>query len=133
MAFLFTNSDWLGFNNLSNSQKEVFSAERVTEIHSVLITNKTNNDIRVYLEVVKPLANPIQRTLIARSYRVLKSGSQDLLVVKNNVDDVTTNDVPPTSRRISDGDNLICYSDGATQLFDCTVFFTELNETEELV
>lgn len=131
MAFLFTNSDSVGFNNLSNSQKEIFSAERRTLIHSVLITNKTNSEIRVNLEIAKTLVAPY-RTSIAQYRRVLKKGSEELLVIKNNVDD-TTSGLEPTERELVDGDNLICFSNGSSELFDCTIWFTELMETEELI
>lgn len=102
------------FSGLNDSQTAIFSAERTTIIQSVRCTNTSNKDIRLNLKIESLLENPIQEAFIAFNRLLLANQSMDLLAV------VCADSAEVVPKKLLDGDNLICYSNGFSEKFDLT-------------
>lgn len=133
MTFLFVERKPLLFSNLSNSKEIIFSAEKPAIIKHIVICNRVNIEIRINLEMVVPLSNPLQRAFLQTQIRVGKFGSRDLCVLEPNVDNINVGSTHKIDIPMVDACNLICYSNGVSEKFDCSIFYSEMNELEEYV
>lgn len=112
------------FKDLADSKTPIYSAEGNIIIKSIRCTNTSGENIRVSLEVIALLENPIQEAFIAYNLLVLPNQSVDLLSV------LRADSSEVVEHRMFDGDNLVCYSDGFSKQFSCIV--TGYKEVEEI-
>ncbi len=110
------------FNNLANSKTAIYSAAGNVVLKSVRCTNTSSVNIRVSLEVIALLTNPIQEAFIAYNLLVAPNQSTDLLSV------IRGDSAEVVEHRMLDGDNLVCYSDGFDKTFSCVVSGYKENE-----
>lgn len=115
------------FTNLNDSKTAIFSAERTSIIKSIRCTNKSGVNIRLNLQAIALLENPIQESFIAFNCLVLANQSIDLLSV------LYSNSSEVVEHVMLDGDNLVCYSNGFSEKFDCTFVGYEETTLNEVV
>jgi len=103
------------FNNLSDSKTALFNSEGNVVIKSIRCCNKTNRNIRVSLEVIALLEDPIQEGFMQQNVLILPNQATDLLsTIYGNSSEVV-------EHRMLDGDSLICYSDSYDNNFSCII------------
>lgn len=127
MTFGFVTYERKLFTNLSDEKTVLFSAERDTIVTAVIVCNKSDStvpSIRINLQSVALLENPVQEAFFVFNLLVQKNESMNLLSLKDQ-----NNDITPLF--LKDGDNLVCYSNGFSERFDCTVYYRELNELND--
>lgn len=113
------------FNNLSDSKTALFSSEGNVVIKSIRCCNKSGRNIRLNLQVIALLENPIQEAFIQEKLLILPNQTTDLLaIIYGGASEVV-------EHRLFDGDSLICYSDGYDDKFDCII--TGYEEIESIV
>lgn len=113
------------FNNLSDSKTALFSSEGNVVIKSIRCCNKSGRNIRLNLQVIALLENPIQEAFIQEKLLILPNQTTDLLaIIYGGASEVV-------EHRLFDGDSLICYSDGYDDKFDCII--TGYEEVESIV
>lgn len=106
------------FPNLSDSREPVLSAEVGTYAIGVKIVNTTDQIIFVSLKLVKLLdIETPQEVFWAFKKEIAPRQEMDLISCP--------------WQYLEDGDSLIVFSEGYTQVFDCTVFYAELNELNQ--
>ena len=103
------------FNKLSDSKTALFSSEGNVVIKSIRCCNKSGRNIRVRLQVIALLENPIQEAFIQENLLILPNQSTDLLAI------IYGNSSEVVEHRLFDGDSLICYSSGYDDKFDCII------------
>lgn len=112
------------FNNLSDSKTALFNSEGNVVIKSIRCCNKTNRNIRVSLEVIALLEDPIQEGFMQQNVLILPNQATDLLsTIYGNSSEVV-------EHRMLDGDSLICYSDSYDNNFSCII--TGYEEVERI-
>jgi hypothetical protein len=103
------------FNNLSDSKTALFNSEGNVVIKSIRCCNKTNRNIRVSLEVIALLEDPIQEGFMQQNVLIFPNQATDLLsTIYGNSSEVV-------EHRMLDGDSLICYSDSYDNNFSCII------------
>ena len=103
------------FSNLSDYKTVLYSAEGNVVIQSIRCCNKSRNQIRVNLQAVALLENPIQEAFLQHEVLILPNQTADLLST------MYANTALIVEHRMFNGDNLICYADSYQNEFDCTV------------
>jgi hypothetical protein len=101
------------FNNLTDSKTAIFSSEGNIVIKSIRCCNRSGVSIRLNLQVIALLEDPIQEAFIAENLLILPNQTTDLLSISYG------NSSEVVEHRMFDGDNLICYSNGFSEKFDC--------------
>lgn len=113
------------FNNLSDSKTALFTSEGNVVIKSIRCCNKSGRNIRLSLQVIALLENPIQEAFIIQNLLILPNQTTDLLgIIYGGASEVV-------EHRLLNGDSLICYSDGYDHNFDCIIIGYE--EMESIV
>lgn len=112
----------LYYSNLIDEKTPIFSAEGSVVIKSVRCTNTSGENIRITLEVLALLENPVQEAYLTYNRLILPNQSVDLLSV------VCGDTAEVVEHRMLDGDNLVCYSDGFSKQFSCVVSGYQENE-----
>lgn len=113
------------FNNLSDSKTALFTSEGNVVIKSIRCCNKSGRNIRLSLQVIALLENPIQEAFIIQNLLILPNQTTDLLgIIYGGASEVV-------EHRLLNGDSLICYSDGYDDKFDCII--TGYEEMESIV
>ena len=121
----FINPIKLLFNNLSDSKTALFTSEGNVVIKSIRCCNKSGRNIRLSLQVIALLENPIQEAFIIQNLLILPNQTTDLLgIIYGGASEVV-------EHRLLNGDSLICYSDGYDDKFDCII--TGYEEMESIV
>ena len=111
----FINPIRLLFNNLSDSKTALFTSEGNVVIKSIRCCNKSGRNIRLSLQVIALLENPIQEAFIIQNLLILPNQTTDLLgIIYGGASEVV-------EHRLLNGDSLICYSDGYDDKFDCII------------
>ena len=110
------------FTDLSDSQTEIFVAERTTIVKSIRCTNKSGVNIRLWLKSTALLENPIQEAFLAFNCLVLANQSIDLLAILYGQSSEVTEHL------LLNGDGLVLYSGDNEHKFDCA--FIAYEETE---
>lgn len=103
------------FNSLSDSKTALFNSEGDVVIKSIRCCNRSGRNIRLNLQVVALLEDPIQEAFIAENLLVLPNQTTDLLAMSYG------NAAEVVEHRLLDGDSLICYSDGYDHTFSCII------------
>lgn len=127
MSFGFVTYDRLLFSNLSDERSVLYSAERDTIIAGVIICSRSednNASMRINLQTIALLEDPVQQAFYVHNVLIQKNESMNLLALKDQNNE-------PTPMFLKNGDNLVCYSNGYTQKFDCTLYFRELTDLND--
>jgi hypothetical protein len=103
------------FNNLSDSKTAIYNSEGNVVIKSIRCCNKSARNIRVSLQVIALLEDPIQEAFLQENLLILPNQTTDLLAI------IYGNSSEVVEHRLFDGDSLICYSDGYDHYFDCGI------------
>lgn len=104
------------FSNLADQKTVLLTAEKTTFLYGVNITNRTNDYINMNLQVVRLLSTPEITTYCVNDRQILPKQSLNLL------------DEGSLSIFLQDGDSLVCFSNGYSQLYDCNLSYGELTE-----
>ncbi len=119
----FINDIKSNFESLSNTKTVLISAEKKTIITSLRCTNITDSNIRITVEDIRLLKNPIEKSYICYNLLLSPNQTTDLLMVtKGNSSEIS-------EHLMLDGDNLVCYSGSYSELFSCILTGYELLET----
>lgn len=103
------------FGNLSDAKTILYSSEGNVKIQSIRCHNRSNSNIRLNLKIVALLTDPIQEAYIFSNLLLLPNQTTDLMCVS------FSNSALIVPKRLKNGDNLICYSNGYQEIFDCTL------------
>jgi hypothetical protein len=116
------------FTNLSDSKTALFSSEGNVVIKSIRCCNRSGRNIRLNLQVIALLENPVQEAFIAENLLILPNQTTDLLaIIYGNASEVV-------EHRLLDGDSLVCYSDGYDNNFDCIISgYEEVEDIENII
>lgn len=112
----FVNYESLLFANLADQKTALLSAEKPIFLNAVNICNVSSINIRINLQIVRLLASPVIENFLV--HNVLLQPNESINLISLGSLEVF----------LADGDNLLCFSNGYTELFDCTVCYTTLNE-----
>lgn len=104
------------FANLADQKTVLLSVEKPVFLNAVNICNISEINIRINLQIVRLLVSPQQENFLVKNVLLQPNETHNLMSLGNL--DVF----------LKDGDNLLCFSNGYSQLFDCTICYTELNE-----
>ncbi len=111
------------FESLSDTKTVLISVDKETVISSVRCTNTSNDNIRITVEDIRLLKNPVEKGYICYNLLITPNQTIDLLMVtKGNNSEVV-------EHTMLDGDNLVCYSNSYSETFSCILSGYEFNET----
>lgn len=115
------------FPSLSKTPTTILTATtNVLWLDSLIICNRGEEDIRFNLQYITTVPANIESNLIynlkINSYRTANNNPGQL----NTLDVVEVGNIKNISLQV--GDSLVCYSNGAKQIFDAVVFYSKLNE-----
>lgn len=110
------------FKNISDSKTTLYSAEKKSIITSIRCTNITDNNIRITLEDMCLLKNPIEEGYICYKLLITPNQTTDLLMVTKGNSSIIS------EHTMFDGDNLVCKSESYSEKFSCVVIGYELLE-----
>lgn len=119
---VFVNYDSNQFAGLINVPTTILTVStNVLLVNSIIICNRTANTIRINLQKLRTQVTPISTFIINEfeiepfdTIDIVKSKELQILLKYNRT---------PTIR-----DSLNCFSNGYTQVFDCEITYTQLNE-----
>lgn len=112
----FVDYQSLIFSNLADQKTVLLSVEKLTFLNAVNICNTSEENIRINLQIVRLLSSPKQENFLVKNVLIQPNESHNLISLGN------------LEVFLKDGDNLLCFSNGYSHLFDCTICYTELNE-----
>lgn len=112
----FVDPDSLIFTGLNDSTTVLHTADGRTYIHSIIIYNRTDKDIRVNLKINRTLnvPEPIEGFAFGNVI-IRKNETVDLISLKG------------ITLFLRDADSLLCFSNGISEKFDCHVYYGVLN------
>lgn len=108
------------FNDLSDAREALLTAEFTTYVDIINVVNRSDQVIFLNLKIVRLLdtEEPIEAFLLEK-VEIKEQRNLDLMTLLSR------------GVFLEDGDSLIVFSEGYTQIFDCTVFYGELNELNQ--
>ncbi len=112
----FIEYESLIFANLADQKTVLLSVEKPTFLNAVNICNTSEANIRINLQIVRLLENPKQENYLVKNVLIQPNESHNLMSLGN------------LEVFLKDGDNLLCFSNGYSQLFDCTICYMGMNE-----
>ena len=104
------------YEKLADQKTVLLSAEKSIFLNAVNICNISDINIRLNLQIVRLLEDPIKESFLVQNVIIQPNESKNLMHLGN------------LEVYLQDGDSILCFSDGYGQLFDCTICYTELNE-----
>ena len=113
----FISYQTLLYEGLAELATPILSPEKTCFLNGVNICNLTNSNIRINLKIVRLLSNPIKENYIIKNVLIQPNESKNLVSLGN------------LEIFLEDGDSLMCFSNGYSEKFDCTICYTVLNET----
>lgn len=93
------------------------------QVNSLIVCNRGSQTIRFNLKLIKTQAAPASVFLI-NNFEIQPYSTIDIMK-ENSLDAIFLEYSTMPDPEISD--SLVCFSNGYTQIFDCTVFFTRIN------
>jgi hypothetical protein len=123
------------FSNLSNTpQIIIMTSTNSLWVQSLIVTNTGEEDIRVNLKFMRNITDPLgnvgiflAKNFLIPSYKTIST--QKEVSLYNTVDLVKSLGIPMNLQYTSNiTESLAIYSNGYTQLFDCSVIYSRLNE-----
>jgi hypothetical protein len=113
----FVSYETLLYAALKNLKTPILSLEKTCFLNAVNICNVTNTNIRINLKIIRLLANPTVENYIVKDVLIQPNESKNLLSLGN------------LEIFLENGDSLLCFSNGYSEIFDCTICYSLLNET----
>ena len=113
----FISYETLLFSKLADEKTAILSAEKTCYLNGVNISNATNANIRINLQIIRLLVTPVVESYLVKNLLIQPNQSLNLMSLGN------------LKVFLENGDNLLCFSNGYTELFDCTICYSILNET----
>ena len=112
----FLNYKTLIFTNLADQKTILLNVEKSVFLNAVNICNVSEENIRINLQIVRNINNEKQENYLVKnvllqpneSHNLMSLGSLEVFLQKE--------------------DNILCFSNGYSQIFDCTICYTEQNE-----
>ena len=123
------------FSNLKNTpQIIIMTSTNSLWIQSLIVTNTGEEDIRINLKFMRNITDPLgnvgiflAKNFLIPSYKTISSQKEPVLY--NTVDLVKVLGIPMNLQHTSNiTESLTIYSNGYTQIFDCSVIYSRLNE-----
>ena len=102
------------FSNWSREQEDMYEAPSIADIISVRVTNKSTENLRINLVIID---KDDAQNYIIEGKIITPNGSENILADGR------------IKERLVKGDKLQCYSNGYSQVFDCSFNIEELKET----
>ena len=120
---IFVNYLSTPFTNLVNVKQTILSAtSNVLVVNSIIICNRTGQNIRFNLKKVRNQNTPVEifylNELEIKPYKTIDA-----------IEELGLNIFLQYQETPAISDSLICFSNGIKQQFDCEVFYSKLNET----
>lgn len=113
----FISYETLLFTNLADEKTAILSPEKTCRLDGVNVSNATSANIRINLQIIRLLTTPIVESYLIRNVLIQPNQSLNLLSLGK------------LEVFLENGDNLLCFSNGYTELFDCTICYSIFNET----
>lgn len=117
---MFVNHIKNNFENISDVNTVLWSAEMIIIISSVKCTNLTDDVIEISLKDIQLLQSPETSAYIRYKVELKPRETKNLLVDCFNIEDEHT---------LLNGDNLIIFSNSFSEVFSCSMIGYELVET----
>ncbi len=123
------------FSNLSNTpQAIIMTSANSLWVQSLIITNIGEEDIRINLKFVRNITDPLgsvemflAKNFLVPSYKTISA--QKEISLYNTVDLVKVLGIPMNLQyTYNTTESLVIYTNGYTQIFDCAVIYSRLNE-----
>lgn len=105
----------LSFAQVADQQDILLTAEKTIFLTAVNVCNISQENIRIFLQIEKPLNVPIVKNYLISSLLIQPNESLNLL--------------SDLEVFLQQHDILRCFSDGYTRKFDCTISYAILNES----
>ena len=122
---VFVNYIPLPFAGLNNIPTTILTANtNQLVVNGIMVCNYLKQDMRFNLKKHRAQATPVEIFYIV-NFEVKAGQSVDILE-ETNIKEILLEYDNTVTPAISD--SLICYSNGYTQVFDCEVTYTQLNE-----
>ena len=115
------------FAGLKDTKQTILSAnEHVLVVNSIIICNRTGQNIRFNLQKAR-MQNTAVTTFLLNELEIKPYSTVDA------IKEIGFNVFLTFQQNPSVIDNLVCYSNGLKQIFDCEVFYSQLNETPSVI
>lgn len=105
----------LSFAEVADQQDILLTAEKTIFLNAVNICNISQENIRIFLQIEKPLSVPVIKNYLISNLLIQPNESLNLLTGLEVF--------------LQKNDILRCFSDGYTKKFDCTICYSILNES----
>lgn len=119
----FINDIKFDFELLSDTRTVLMTAEKTTIITSIRCTNISDDNIRVSLEDIMLLRNPIEKGFLCHKLLISPNQTTDLLMTTKG------NSSQLVEHKLLDGDSLVCYSSSYSENFSIIITGYELVES----
>lgn len=113
---MFVDYKSLIFSDLVDKKTVLLSVERPTFLNAINVCNTSKENIRINLQIVRLLVDPKQENYLVKNVLIQPNESHNLMSLGN------------LEVFLQDGDNILCFSNGYSEQFDCTICYTELKE-----
>tara|TARA_R110000868_G_scaffold13973_2_gene65279 strand:- start:200 stop:568 length:369 start_codon:yes stop_codon:yes gene_type:complete len=105
------------YSSLSDQDTTILTAEGKTIfLHAVNICNTSDDNIRMNLKMTNIINVPIEESYLVKDVLLQPNESHNLMSLGN------------LEVFLKNGDSLICFSNGYSQVFDCVVCYSISNE-----
>tara|TARA_B110000908_G_C10267055_1_gene465268 strand:- start:4406 stop:4774 length:369 start_codon:yes stop_codon:yes gene_type:complete len=105
------------YSSLSDQKTVVLSTEKETIfLHAVNVCNMSDDNIRISLQMTSIINTPIEESYLVKDVLLQPNESHNLMSLGN------------LEVFLKNGDSLICFSNGYSQVFDCVVCYSISNE-----
>lgn len=119
---IFVDYDNAIFPNLSNTKTTLIAADsNALWVNSIIVCNRSKQTIRFNLQQIKSSTDTSEVFLI-NEFEIDPLESVDVLNKLGLTLNLKFSAIPGVS------DSIVCFSNGSTQVFDCTVVYSKLNE-----
>ena len=105
------------FLNVADGVNDMFTATTTTFIKAVNVCNKSTENIRINLSVQVPVGDASRRYFIIKD-RIIKPNSSENILAEGSLGEM-----------LQPSESLQCFSNGYSQIFDCSFYLEELTET----
>ena len=116
------------FAGLNDTKQTILSADlHVLVVNSIIVCNRTGQNIRFNLQKARMQGEQPVTTFLLNELEVKPYSTVDA------IKEIGFNVFLTFQQNPSVIDNLVCYSNGLKQIFDCEVFYSQLNETPSVI
>lgn len=120
-------------NNLSdNASQPVFTATLPTTVYSIILCNRSKTNMRINLEqatsLVDPIEIPLEQAFILENVLIETNVSVNLVNLIKAEGSNSNNDL-----FLKPDDRLLCFSNGVSEKFDCSIYYYEETDLNTLI